>query len=151
MGEIKTYRARERGYVDDRFIEDGEVFSTDKPKGKWMALLDKDGNELPDPEPEKKPLVDDDALEAVRRETTQKAQAVFDRMRAEFEGKLKAETSRADAAEKQFSDLKAEHDRLLSEWDVQVDQANARAEAAEKERDTLQAELAKPRATVAKK
>lgn len=54
MAEAKTYRARERGYVDDRMVEAGETFTTSAPKGSWMALLDKDGNELDDPEPEPK-------------------------------------------------------------------------------------------------
>lgn len=32
----KTYRASERGYVDGRIVEGGEVFTTTAPKGEWM-------------------------------------------------------------------------------------------------------------------
>jgi hypothetical protein len=33
---VKTYRALDRGYVDGRVIEPGEVFSTQAEKGSWM-------------------------------------------------------------------------------------------------------------------
>jgi hypothetical protein len=33
---MPTYRAKERGYVDERIVEDGELFTTDAPKGSWM-------------------------------------------------------------------------------------------------------------------
>ena len=151
MGEIKTYRAREAGYVDDRFVEEGETFTTASPKGKWMALLDKDGNELPDPEPDPKPDTSAEALAAVRREVTDKAQVVLDQMRVDFEQKLKAETARADAAEKAFSDHKAEVEQLLRNADAATDAATQRAEAAEKERDALKADLDKHKAPAAKK
>jgi hypothetical protein len=151
MGEIKTYRAREAGYVDDRFVEEGETFTTASPKGKWMALLDKDGNELPDPEPEKKPDTSAEAIEAVRREVTEKAQVVFDQMRSDFEDKLKAETSRADNAEKLLGEARADFEKQLAEADTATDKAAARADAAEKERDALKAELEKHKASPAKK
>jgi hypothetical protein len=145
MGELKTYRAREAGYVDDSFVEEGAVFTTAKPKGRWMALLDDKGNEVPEPEPE--PVADPaDALDAVRREVTEKSQVVFDQMRGDFETKLKAETARADAAEKAFSDYKAEAEQLLRDADAATDKATQRAEAAEKERDALKAEVEKAKA-----
>jgi len=150
MGEIKTYRAREAGYVDDRFVEEGETFSTASPKGKWMALLDENGNEVPEPEPEP-PVDPSEALDAVRREVTEQAKVVFDQMRADFEQKLKAETARADAAEKTFSDYKAEAEQLLHDADAATDKATQRAEAAEKERDALKADAEKAKTAPAAK
>jgi hypothetical protein len=139
MGELKTYRAREAGYVDDSFVEEGQTFTTAKPKGRWMALLDEKGNELPDPDPE--PAVDpSEALEAVRREVTDQAQVVYDQMRADFDDTLKAETARANAAEKALSDYKADAEKLLRD-----------ADAAEKERDALKAEVEKAKAAPAAK
>ncbi|MEO7468535.1 MAG: hypothetical protein ABIV36_16085 [Sphingobium limneticum] len=150
MSELKTYRAREAGYVDDSFIEEGQTFTTAKPKGRWMALLDDKGNELPDPEPT--PLADpSEALDAVRREVTEQAKVVFDQMRADFEEKLKAETVRADAAEKAFSDYKAEAEQLLRDADAATDKATQRAEAAEKERDALKADAEKAKTAPAAK
>ncbi len=32
----KTYRATAKGYADGRIVEEGEVFTTAAPKGKWM-------------------------------------------------------------------------------------------------------------------
>ena len=149
MGEIKTYRAREAGYVDDRYIEEGVMFTTDKPKGKWMAELDDKGNEVPEADPE--PVVDHtEALDAVRREVTEQAKVVFDQMRADFEEKLKAETARADAAEKAFSDYKSEAEQLLRDADAATDKATQRAEAAEKERDALKADAEKAEKATAK-
>lgn len=150
MGEPKTYRAREAGYVDDGYVEEGVKFTTDKPKGKWMALLDKDGNELPDPEPEKK-ADPSEAVEAVRREVTEKAQVVFDQMRADFEQKLKAETARADDAEKQLSEAKAGFEKQLSESDSVLDKATQHIADVEKERDALKAEVDKLKAAPATK
>lgn len=138
MSEMRTYRARERGYVDDRMVEEGEVFTTAAPKGKWMALLDDKGKELPDPEPVPPVDVSGEAIEAVRRELTEKAKAFIDDMRKEFDAKLKAETERADAAEKQ-----------LAGADEATDKATQRAEAAEKERDALKTELEKLKAPAA--
>lgn len=97
MAESKTYRARERGYCDDRMIEEGETFTTAAPKGKWMALLDKDGNELPDPEPERKP----DPL-----------QAQIDELKAKHATDLADANGRADAAEKSLADATAQIDEL---------------------------------------
>lgn len=37
----KTYRALERGYVDGRIVEEGEVFTTKADKGLWMADVKK--------------------------------------------------------------------------------------------------------------
>lgn len=34
--EPKTYRALERGYVDGKIVEEGEVFATKADKGLWM-------------------------------------------------------------------------------------------------------------------
>lgn len=145
MSELKSYRAREAGYVDDRYVTEGEQFTTAKPKGKWMALLDEKGNEVPEPEPE--PIADPaEAQDAVRREVTEKAQVVFDQMRADFETKLKAETARADAAEKAFSDYKAEAEKLLADADAATDKATQRAETAEKECDALKADAEKAKA-----
>ena len=79
MAEMKTYRARERGYIDDRMIEEGETFTSAAPKGRWMALLDKDGNEVEDPEPEPKP---------------------------DLAAELKAANERAEAAEKEVGELR---------------------------------------------
>lgn len=150
MSELKTYRAREAGYVDDSFIEEGKTFTTTKPKGKWMALLDENGNEVPEAELE--PAVDHtEALDAVRREVTEQAKVVFDQMRADFETKLKAETARADAAEKAFSDYKAEAEQLLRDADAGTDRATQRAEAAEKERDALKADAEKAKTAAAAK
>lgn len=135
MSEMRTYRARERGYVDDRMVEENEVFTTTAPKGKWMALLDDKGNELPDPEPAPPVDASAEAIETVRRELTEKAKAIIDDMRKDFDAKLKAETERADAAEKQ-----------LAGADEAADKATQRAEAVEKERDALKAELEKLKA-----
>ena len=137
MSEMRTYRARERGYVDDRMVEEGEVFTTTAPKGRWMALLDDKGSELADPDPAPASTVDAnaEAIEAVRRELTEKAQAIIDEMRKDFDAKLKAETDRADAAEKQ-----------LGSADEATDKATQRAEAAEKEREALKAEVEKLKA-----
>lgn len=135
MSEMRTYRARERGYVDDRMVEEGEVFTTTAPKGKWMALLDDKGNELSDPEPVPPVDASAEAIEAVRRELTEKAKAIIDDMRKDFDAKLKAETERADAAEKQLTSV-----------DEAADKATQRAEAAEKERGALNAEVEKLKA-----
>ncbi|APL94090.1 hypothetical protein AI27_06380 [Sphingomonas sp. BHC-A] len=96
MAELKTYRARERGYVDDRMIEEGETFTTAAPKGKWMALLDKDGNEIEDPEPEPKA----DPL-----------QAQIDELKSD----LSTAQARAEGAEKARDDARAEADQLKSD------------------------------------
>jgi hypothetical protein len=149
MDKLKTYRARERGYVDDRMVEEGETFTTTAPKGKWMALLDDKGNEVPDPEPE--PKADPgEALEAVRREVTEKAQLVFDQQRTDFEQKLQAETARADDAEKQLSEAKAGFEKQLSESDTALDKATQHIVDVEKERDALKAEVEKLKAAPAK-
>jgi len=41
---MATYRATEAVYVDENFIEAGEVFTTDAPKGKTWEELDAKGN-----------------------------------------------------------------------------------------------------------
>ncbi|KQN09817.1 hypothetical protein ASE85_02460 [Sphingobium sp. Leaf26] len=143
MSELKTYRARERGYVDDRMVEEGETFTTAKPKGKWMAELDDKGNEIPDPEPEPPVDVTSEAVAAAQLEIRERAQAVVDKMRTDFDDSLKAEKARADNAEKLLSDAKAESEKLLTEADAAIDKATQRAEAAEKEVEALKAEIAK--------
>ncbi|WP_333883819.1 hypothetical protein [Sphingobium yanoikuyae] len=149
MDKLNTYRARERGYVDDRMVEEGETFTTAAPKGTWMALLDEKGNEVPDPEPE--PKADpSEAIEAVRREVTEKAQVVFEQQRADFEQKLAAEKARADDAEKQLSEAKAGFEKQLSESDTVLDKATQHIAEVEKERDALKAEVEKLKAAPAK-
>ena len=39
----KTYRALQTGYDGLQIIPEGTVFTTDKPKGKWMQELDEGG------------------------------------------------------------------------------------------------------------
>jgi hypothetical protein len=39
--EPKTYRALERGYVDGRIVEAGDVFTTKADKGAWMEKVKK--------------------------------------------------------------------------------------------------------------
>lgn len=146
MDEIKTYRAREPGYVDDAYIEAGATFSTSKPKGKWMAELDDKGNELPDPEPELPVDVTSEAVAAAQLEIRERAQVVMDQMRTDFDESLKEEKTRADHAEKLLSDAKAESEKLLTEADAAIDKATQRADAAEKEVDALKAEIAKLKA-----
>ena len=34
---MATYRALERGYVDEHIVEEGELFTTDAKPGKWMG------------------------------------------------------------------------------------------------------------------
>jgi hypothetical protein len=150
MGELKSYRAREAGYVDDRYVVEGELFTTAKPKGSWMALLDEKGNEVPEPEPEP-PVDPSEALSAVRREVTEQAKVVFDQMRADFEAKLKAETARADAAEKLVNEERERLGQLLADADAATDKATQRADAAEKERDALKADADKAKAAPAAK
>lgn len=36
----KTYRATSAGYVDDAYIVEGQIFTTDAPKGSWMEEID---------------------------------------------------------------------------------------------------------------
>lgn len=38
--EPKTYRALQNGYVDDRYVYEGETFTTSAPQGSWMEDLD---------------------------------------------------------------------------------------------------------------
>jgi len=33
---MATYKALERGYVDEHIVEEGEIFTTDAKPGKWM-------------------------------------------------------------------------------------------------------------------
>ena len=148
MSEMRTYRARERGYVDDRMVEEDEIFSTTAPKGRWMALLDDKGNELPDPDPAPVSTVDAsaEAIEAVRRELTEKAKVIIDDMRRDFDEQLRAETERADNTRDELDKLKANVGQVLADADAATDKATQRAEAAEKERDALKAELEKLKA-----
>lgn len=37
---MATYRATQKGYVDERIVEEGEVFTTAAPKGSWMEELE---------------------------------------------------------------------------------------------------------------
>lgn len=59
---VKTYRAKERGYVDGRLIEAGEVFSTAAPRGAWMEPTGKESAvemaaaAAVDPQPDDVPL-----------------------------------------------------------------------------------------------
>jgi chromosome segregation ATPase len=94
MADLKTYRARERGYADDAMIEEGQTFSTAAPKGKWMALLDKNGNEIPDPEPEPVKADHEDALTTALARATG-AEKERDDARAQVE-KLKTDLAKAE-------------------------------------------------------
>lgn len=40
MSEMKTYKAKERGYDGRRVIEAGEVFTTDIKQGSWMEPVE---------------------------------------------------------------------------------------------------------------
>lgn len=151
MGELKTYRAREAGYVDDRYVTEGEEFTTAKPKGKWMALLDDKGNEVPEPEDVPKADLLTEAVAAKEVEIRQRAQSVMDDMRKDFNEKLRAEKARADDAEKLLGEAKAEHEKLIGDADAATDKATQRAEAAEKERDALKVDLEKAKAAPAVK
>jgi len=116
MAELKTYRARERGYIDDRMIEEGETFTTAAPKGRWMALLDKDGNEVEDPEPEP----EKDRAE----EVAEQAQAYIDDLK-DMSEELETTLARAEGAEKARDDARAEADQL------KADLSTAQAEVAD--------------------
>jgi len=37
---MKTYRATQKGYVDERIVEEGDVFTTSAPKGSWMEEVE---------------------------------------------------------------------------------------------------------------
>lgn len=34
-----TYRALQPGYVDDAYMVEGQIFTTDAPKGSWMEEI----------------------------------------------------------------------------------------------------------------
>ncbi len=61
--EYKTYRAKAEGFDGDKIRLEGETFTTNIPKGSWMAELDADGNEIE--EEDHSPLDGDDLLDAV--------------------------------------------------------------------------------------
>lgn len=138
MSGAVTYRAITRGQTPDGVWHDaGAMFTTDAPEGDWMQPLDDDGRPIAK---EKRPVVTKASLREVdvaeiRKEISEKAKAILDDMRTDFDAKLKAETERADAAEKQ-----------LASADEAADKATQRADAAEKERDALKAEVEKLKA-----
>lgn len=37
---MKTYRATQKGYADERIVEEGEIFTTSAPKGSWMEEVE---------------------------------------------------------------------------------------------------------------
>lgn len=149
MSGAASYRAITRGQTPDGVWHDaGALLTTDAPEGAWMQPLDAKGN--PIPKEKKQPVAagtaSEEALKAVRREVTEKAQVVFDQMRAGFEQKLKAEKSRADDAEKQLSEAKVGFEKQLSESDTVLDKATQHIAEVEKERDALKAEVEKLKA-----
>lgn len=40
MSKTVTYKALERGYIDGQIVDEGEVFTTAAPKGRWMEPVD---------------------------------------------------------------------------------------------------------------
>lgn len=46
----KTYKASERGYIDGRIVEEGEVFTTASKPGNWMDEVAAEASEEPDGE-----------------------------------------------------------------------------------------------------
>ena len=144
-----TYRAITRGQTPDGVWHDaGALFTTDAPEGGWMQPLDEQGRpiEKEKKKPAPRPGSNDEVIAAARKEISEKAKAIIADMQDDFDAKLKAETDRANAAEKALSDYKADAEKLLSAADAATDKATQRAEAAEKERDALKAEAEKAKA-----
>lgn len=149
MSGAVSYRAIMRGQTPDGvWHEPGAQFTTDAPEGAWMQPLDAKGNPIAKEKPQAvvNAGANEAALEAVRREVTEKAQVVFDQQRTDFEQKLQAETARADDAEKQLSEAKAGFEKQLSESDTALDKATQHIVDVEKERDALKAEVEKLKA-----
>lgn len=154
MSGAVSYRAIARGQTPDGvWHEPGALFTTDAPEGAWMQPLDEQGRPIPKEGKQVAPAAgaSEEALDAVRREVTEQAKVVFDQMRDDFDEKLRAETVRADDAEKAFSDYKGEAEQLLRDADAATDKATQRAEAAEKERDALKADADKAKTAPAAK
>lgn len=149
-----TYRAITRGQTPDGVWHDaGALFTTDAPEGGWMQPLDEQGRPIPKEkkQPAPRPGANDEAIAIIRQEIADKAKIIIAGMQDDFDAKLKAETARADAAEKALSDYKAEAEQLLRDADASTDKATQRAEAAEKERDALKADAEKAKAAPAAK
>ena len=145
-----TYRAIARGQTPDGVWHDaGSMFTTDAPEGDWMQPLDDAGQ--PIAKEKRQPAPRPGSSDAIRKEIADKAKVIIADMQDDFDAKLKAETARADGAVEDLSKLKAEAEKGLIDAAEAADKATQRAEAAEKERDALQAEIAKLKATPAKK
>ncbi len=154
MSEARTYRAITRGQTPDGVWHDtGALFTTDAPEGGWMQPLDDQGRpiEKEKKQPAPRPGANDDAIAIIRQEIADKAKIIIAGMQDDFDAKLKAETDRANAAEKALSDYKADAEKLLAEADTAADNATQRAEAAEKERDALKADAEKGKTAPAAK
>lgn len=145
-----TYRAISRGQTPDGVWHDaGSMFTTDAPEGDWMQPLDDAGQ--PIAKEKRQPAPRPGSLDAIRKEISDKAKVIIADMQDDFDGRLKAESDRANAAEDELSKLKASAtEKGLIDAEAAA-MATQRAETAEKERDALQAEIAKLKATPAKK
>lgn len=118
MSGAVSYRALMRGQTPDGTWHDaGSVFTTDAPEGVWMQPLDEKGQPIPKAEkpPAGKKAFDQNAIDDARREVADAAQKHIDGLVEDHGKKLKAETDRADDAEKARDDARAQVEKLEGE------------------------------------